>query len=1066
MADISYESLQSQIGEQQTQITSQRQIIQQQKIAGEKGIQSLRRVHPKTKPGVYFGQIQPRIEAVKGQIVELESAEKQLGVSETKLKEQETLLAERKAEGWKIREKDGEYEFYKVTQVPGSVGVGRPSGDFSVRITWRDYRTKPEGEIKTVRGLASNLESMQQQISERGGQVIEVESLGGGRQYRTPEMRTTTGGSFILWEAPPIVKDPKLLEQIGVYTAVYEKIPETAVGLKKKLPTPVEFAVARGVSREIFIASKIEKEKSESKFWKETIPEEAPEIHYLLGFAEKLQRENLRTAIVSGDERQIKLASEAAYKSLTFGEKEQYGTTFQPFKDEPVGQWRFYPGGIKYLKSLPESERKKILEEFDVRSELPKDISVVVFSQRAADIVVKLEAEARKKKGSIFGLSLKESAALYKKAEKQAVWELLSSKPEKFRELTFTGMPWFERVQYAPVQAFATTAIYPFTLGQMAVKYIRGAGALTDPLGRIRTGETLTGFDIAEQERRIRIGPSGLISTAVSEGIGIVTGREVGEFEKVKRSPIEAFLATGGEIAGLYVGGRVIHAGRVTFTKVAQRLKIPSVPLKYRPTILLRKSYWRTREFVGKGIRVKPEVVFRTEALPGGLSYAPGRTAFERVVSVKDAFKAGRVVTAKGEEVLVGVHTTSKLWLKPLALLRKGRESPGVSLAPFGEAAPRFLRITGKPPLTYEVRGISLLPQMRFPTAPLIYFKKLRDIPKAFRKSYERANLFIKESAPGVFIAPKLYAGGGEFEVIARGVARRLGVRYFTEIKGVTVPFPEFALIEKVTVSTTKNILKNMAVSSKRFLSLTSSYDIPATIPLITPSYLVSRLAIGLSYPSIPSIPSVTSVPSVPSIPSYPSIPSIPSVPSVPVIPPYKIPKLIPLPDTTYKLFGHTIGQGYHVYVKERHYFKGKKVKEGKMGRLSKRPLSKMNALSLGGMAVDNSAAATFEIKPVNAMAQEPLIKLKSFDEFQDKFYMKDSKYIEKPKHRIDTKGEVKGISALGWYAEKAKKAEKKRQVVARKPRARKQVDVFDMGTDDMLININKMFKGVFDFGF
>ena len=97
-------------------------------------------------------------------------------------------------------------------------------------------------------------------------------------------------------------------------------------------------------------------------------------------------------------------------------------------------------------------------------------------------------------------------------------------------------------------------------------------------------------------------------------------------------------------------------------------------------------------------------------------------------------------------------------------------------------------------------------------------------------------------------------------------------------------------------------------------------------------------------------------------------------------------------------------------------------------------------------------------------MAQSPLIDLKPFDDISHKFYLKDDILIEKPKHRIDTKGEVKGVSALGWYAEKSKKAERKKQVAGR-PRAKKvrKVDMFDIGMPDMLVNMDKIFKGAFN---
>ena len=114
MADVSYESLESQIGEQKTQISSQREIIKQQRTTGERGIQSLRRVHPRTPPSVYFGQVDPQIKTIKSQLVGLTTSEKELDVAEKQLVEQEQLIAERKAEGWKVRETPGgQIEFYK-----------------------------------------------------------------------------------------------------------------------------------------------------------------------------------------------------------------------------------------------------------------------------------------------------------------------------------------------------------------------------------------------------------------------------------------------------------------------------------------------------------------------------------------------------------------------------------------------------------------------------------------------------------------------------------------------------------------------------------------------------------------------------------------------------------------------------------------------------------------------------------------------------------------------------------------------------------------------------------------
>jgi len=159
--------------------------------------------------------------------------------------------------------------------------------------------------------------------------------------------------------------------------------------------------------------------------------------------------------------------------------------------------------------------------------------------------------------------------------------------------------------------------------------------------------------------------------------------------------------------------------------------------------------------------------------------------------------------------------------------------------------------------------------------------------------------------------------------------------------------------------------------------------------------------------------------------------------------------------------------------VRERHIFKGKKFKEGKFIKVNKKPLSLRNAQALMAMALDNSAAASGRVVPVDAMAQEPRINLIPFESLQHKFYKKGDVFIEKTKHRIDTPGEVKGISALGWYADKVKHTPVKTRTISRPPakqklgprqKIRKQVDIFDMG-NNMMIDMDKIFKGVFNFG-
>jgi len=181
--------------------------------------------------------------------------------------------------------------------------------------------------------------------------------------------------------------------------------------------------------------------------------------------------------------------------------------------------------------------------------------------------------------------------------------------------------------------------------------------------------------------------------------------------------------------------------------------------------------------------------------------------------------------------------------------------------------------------------------------------------------------------------------------------------------------------------------------------------------------------------------------------------------------PPVIIPPLaFVFPPKQLDMFGIIPGQGYDVYVKERQYFKGKKQKEGKFIKLSKKPLSQLDALALGGAAIDESAAASFMIKPSEGQAQPLDIKIDPWKNIEHKFYSKDNNVrVEQTAHRIDQPGEVKGISALGWYAEKRKIARTQKRL--RKTRPADELVVFDIDVfEDMfkMPDMNKVMNNMF----
>ena len=108
---------------------------------------------------------------------------------------------------------------------------------------------------------------------------------------------------------------------------------------------------------------------------------------------------------------------------------------------------------------------------------------------------------------------------------------------------------------------------------------------------------------------------------------------------------------------------------------------------------------------------------------------------------------------------------------------------------------------------------------------------------------------------------------------------------------------------------------------------------------------------------------------------------------------------------------------GYDVYVKERRYVRGKKRYPESWKKANTSPLSEDAALSLGGTAIDQSAAASFKIRPSEGNARPLKIPVDPWGSISSKFYKKGNIYIENTGSRIDTTGEIKGISALGWIA-------------------------------------------------
>jgi hypothetical protein len=164
-----------------------------------------------------------------------------------------------------------------------------------------------------------------------------------------------------------------------------------------------------------------------------------------------------------------------------------------------------------------------------------------------------------------------------------------------------------------------------------------------------------------------------------------------------------------------------------------------------------------------------------------------------------------------------------------------------------------------------------------------------------------------------------------------------------------------------------------------------------------------------------------------------PTLSIVPPTPGIPV--PVPIPVLLPeTPQATIRkqiLKGK--GKGFNVYVKERTMFHGEIKKPTRFIKINREPLSRKDALGLGGTVVDNTSAISFKIKSAKEKAQPLDVKTDKWENISHKFDQKGDVLIEKTRHRIDTKGEIREISLLGAKSNLLKGSNKKIDILKKK---------------------------------
>ncbi len=114
------------------------------------------------------------------------------------------------------------------------------------------------------------------------------------------------------------------------------------------------------------------------------------------------------------------------------------------------------------------------------------------------------------------------------------------------------------------------------------------------------------------------------------------------------------------------------------------------------------------------------------------------------------------------------------------------------------------------------------------------------------------------------------------------------------------------------------------------------------------------------------------------------------------------------------KKTGIGLGRGFNVFVKTRHYYKGKKIGEGVFQKVNIQPLSEQAALSLLGTKLKMTAAATGKLVPTGAQVVSERESNFSWDTIASQFYTKgEGVYVQKKQFRMGTKREHKEITGM-----------------------------------------------------
>jgi len=354
------------------------------------------------------------------------------------------------------------------------------------------------------------------------------------------------------------------------------------------------------------------------------------------------------------------LATQEAYKSLSKGEKAEYGQKFVDWESIPLPERKYYEGFSKIRDEMSNKDayaeveaylKQHPTETYPSEQYIPA-MSIGKYGSKLTGPVMLSWKDVQRLQG-FPGFSkeqfLKSAATdIYYTPQEQTVEYKKAAKKFASKSPLHAGVQAFADFGHSGGMVLAS----PVLIGEQIASYAS-------------KGKTPTIASDFFTREAIKTGkPPGGFEGVISEGIGFATGKESDAFERMQDQPVRAIASTAGEIAGSWMLGQASKPvkGAVTTRVVKPTIRsMPKVATKFKTTF----------GFDIPGYRIASQSKIGQTAFKWSAGYQKGSQYALKSTNYFDDAASG--VTSKVDDVYKNVwgksekfvRTRQKTWLSP-----------------------------------------------------------------------------------------------------------------------------------------------------------------------------------------------------------------------------------------------------------------------------------------------------------------------------------------------------------------------------------------------------------------